>query len=103
LGKRLALWSNLNLLDNVPKVNGSSTLQLREQAEVQRLIYGTNRVGRGLLDFLSVSHFSPVQNPTEWLRRDHFCPLVTCGQQPVFAASDEILRELPGERFDPEQ
>jgi hypothetical protein len=84
-------------------VNGSSTLQLREQAEVQGLIYGTNRVGRGLLDFLGVSYFSPAQNPTEWIRRDGFCPLVTCGQQPVFATSDEILTALPGEKFDPLQ
>ena len=30
MGKRLALWSNLNLLEQIPKVNGSSsTLQVR--------------------------------------------------------------------------
>jgi hypothetical protein len=102
VGKRLALWSNLNLLEKVPKVNGSSTLQLREQAEVQRLLYAsTNRIGRGLVDFLGVSHFSSPQNPTAWTPRDSFCPMVTCGQQPVFAGTDAALEALAGDDFDP--
>src|SRR5207249_3852835 len=59
LGLRLALWSNLNLLDGIPKVNGSSTLQIREQMQLQKRLYdSTNGLPEGLLDFLGVSHFS---------------------------------------------
>ena len=101
-GKRQSLWSNLNLIERVPKVNGSSTLQLREQAEVQGLIYNlTNRVGRGLLDFLSVTHISPAQNPAHWISRSNSCPFITCGQIPVFADGPEILRALAANDFNP--
>lgn len=104
VGKRLALWSNLNLLDEVPKVNGSSTLQLREQAEVQRLLYGgTNRVGPGLLDFLAVSRFSAARNPTEWLVRTNACSMLTCGQQPVFVGETEVLPRLAADDFNPRE
>ena len=104
MGKRQSLWSNLNLIEGVPKLNGSSTLQLREQAEVQMLIYKpTNRVGRGLLDFLAVTHFSPAQNPTHWIARSNSCPLVTCGQIPLFADAPETLRALSSDDFNPWQ
>ena len=104
MGKRQSLWSNLNLIEGVPKLNGSSTLQLREQAEVQMLIYNpTNRVGRGLLDFLAVTHFSPAQNPTHWIARSNSCPLVTCGQIPVFADAAETLRAISSDNFNPWQ
>lgn len=103
LGKRLALWSNLNLLDRAPKVNGSSTLQIREQAQVQALLYaGTNKFGRGLVRMLGVTHFSPAENPTVWVPVTNACPLVTCGQSPVFADGPETLRALAAEEFDPE-
>jgi hypothetical protein len=103
-GKRQSLWSNLNLIERVPKVNGSSTLQLREQAEVQRLIYDpTNRVGRGLIDFLAVTHISPAKNPGHWISRSNSCPLVTCGQIPVFADGPETLNAMASEDFNPWQ
>lgn len=102
LGKRLGLWSNLNLLDRAPKVNGSSTLQLREQAQVQALIYSaTNQFGNGLIQMLGVSLVSLPENPTRWLPVTNYCPLVSGGQAPIFAAADETLRALPGKEFDP--
>ena len=104
LGKRLALWSNLNLLDEIPKVNGSSTLQVREQAQVQSLIYGpTNRVSRGLLDFLGVSMTTALDNPTAWWHRTNHLGLATVGQKPIFAPADETLRALSAPDFDPQQ
>ena len=102
LGKRLALWSNLNLLENVPKVNGSSTLQLREQMEVQSLIYsGSNKFDHGLIEMLGVTLFSPASNPTEWRPVTNACPLVSCGQLPVFANTADTLRDLVGPDFNP--
>jgi hypothetical protein len=101
LGKRLALWSNLNLLDRAPKVNGSSTLQLREQAQVQALLYGTNAFGRGLIEMLGVTWFSPAENPTTWVPITNACALISGGQAPVFAESAETLRALASADFDP--
>lgn len=102
LGKRLALWSNLNLLDRVPKVNGSSTLQLREQAQVQNLIYkGTNAPPRPLLQMLGVNLFSPAENPTLWVPLSNACPIVSAGQAPLYADETARLQGLASRGFDP--
>ncbi|MBN2506574.1 MAG: hypothetical protein JXQ71_07760 [Verrucomicrobia bacterium] len=104
LGKRLAEWSNLNLLDQVPKVNGAATLQLREQKQVEQLIYGpTHRASAGLLDFLAVSHVSSPDNPAAWVLRTNpgDSALATCGQQPVFANADDTLQALTVGEFNP--
>ncbi len=104
LSKRLALWSNLNLLDRIAKVNGSSTLQLRHQKDLERLLYPTNRqqVVRwsvGLLDFLGVTHMTGT-NITDWAKRTSALPILTCGQQPVFATDAEAL-EAVTTKFEP--
>lgn len=104
LGKRLALWSNLNLLEDVPKVNGSSTLQLREQMQVQSLIYsGSNKFDHGLIEMLGVTLYSPPGNPTEWRPVTNACPFVSCGQTPVFADAAGTLRDLAGPGFNPHE
>jgi len=104
LTKRLALWSNLNLLDRIAKVNGSSTLQLRHQKDLERLLYPTNRQqvirwSVGLLDFLGVSHITG-SSITDWARRTSALPIVTCGQQPVFATDAEALEAITAQ-FEP--
>jgi len=104
LGKRLALWSNLNLLDGVPKVNGSSTLQLREQMEVQSLIYsGTNKLNPGLIEMLGATWFSPATNPTAWLPVTNPCPIASSGQRPLFADAEETLRAMIAADFKPHE
>ena len=104
IGRRLAEWSNLNLLDNVPKVNGAFTLQLREQKEVEALLYNqTNQLPGGLLDFLSVAWITSPSNAVEWIPRDSWCPWVTCGQKPVFAAGSNVLQALMTAEFKPRQ
>lgn len=103
LGKRLALWSNLNLLDQVPKVNGSSTLQLREQAQVQNLVYkATNAPALPLLRMLGVTLFSPAENPTLWVPLTNACTLVSAGQGPVFADEPGRLQGLTRPGFNPQ-
>lgn len=102
LGKRLALWSNLNLLEKIPKVNGSSTLQLREQMQVQNLLYKqTNQLPRGLVDFLAVSHITASNNIVEWTMWSNSCPMITCGQKPVFEDAEKVLLALMAPDFDP--
>lgn len=104
LGKRLALWSNLNLLEGAPKVNGSSTLQVREQMEVQSLLYAsTNADWPSLADFLSVSLSTAPGQIVEWAPRQTFLPLITGGQRPIFADAAETLRGLTNAAFKPHQ
>ena len=104
LGSRLALWSNLNVLEGVPKVNGSATLQVREEAEVEAWLYAsvTNEFPR-LMDFLGVAHVSSPANPVEWVARPGSLPLVTIGQRPRFADGAETLRGLFSPDFRPEE
>ncbi|HEV8541102.1 MAG TPA: YfhO family protein [Verrucomicrobiae bacterium] len=81
IGKRLALWSHLNLLDRVPKVNGSSTLQVREQAVVQKALYsGTNENLSAWLDFLNVTLETASNSVVEWQPRPTAMPFLTGGQ-----------------------
>lgn len=102
LGQRLALWSNLNLLDEIPKVNGSSTLQIREQKQLEKRLYEqTNGLPSGLLDFLGVSHISSPENLVEWVGRSNYCPFVTGGQRLEFADDLSTFRGLLDPDFDP--
>ena len=102
LGQRAALWGNLNLLDGIPKVNGATTLLTRDQAEVERLLYGTTTNGfSGLLDFLAVSHTTMPGEVMKWIARTNPMPMVSIGQRPVFASRAEILRGLQNTGFDP--
>ncbi|MEW6304880.1 MAG: hypothetical protein AB1705_15500 [Verrucomicrobiota bacterium] len=102
LGRRLAFWSNLNLLDAVPKVNGSSTLQIREQKQVQDLLYATPETDLPRLeDFLGVAHETPPKEVVKWARRDTTLPWMTAGQKPAFADGAETLGALTNAAFEP--
>ena len=101
IGKRMALWSNLNLLDGVSKVNGSATLQLREQARVQALLYATPDTDLPrLADFLAVSHQTEKGKIIEWSERRTCLPMITAGQRPVFASDEMTLSALTNANFD---
>jgi hypothetical protein len=98
--KRQAEWSNLNLLDHVPKVNGSSTLQIREQRLVEQSVYSmTNQLPAGLLDFLSVTWIT-TPDASSWSPRASSAPLVTAGQQPLFVEESQMLGQLTNRTFD---
>jgi hypothetical protein len=102
LGKRLAQWSNLNLLDGVAKVNGAATLRLRhEDALEQRLYHTTAAPPAGLLDLLGAACASNPDNPTQWTPRPSALPLVTAGQQPEFVRQEMMLPRLAAPEFDP--
>ena len=104
IGKRLALWSNLNLLDDAPKVNGSSTLQVREQKQIETLLYAaTNQPPAGLMDFLGVSQVTASNSVIEWSPRPAFLPLLTGGQRPVFADSTNVFQALLAADFKPRE
>jgi hypothetical protein len=101
LGSRLALWSNLNVLEGIPKVNGAATLQIREQAEVEWGLYGGTNEFPAVLRFLGVSHCSSPQSPVEWQPCPNPLPWVTVGQRPSFGSHEEALRTLFDPGFEP--
>lgn len=103
IGKRLAEWYNLNLLDGLPKVNGAVTLRPAHFDILEKYLYYTpgSHCGRGLVDFLSVAWLSSPGNPTEWIRRTHYLPLVTAGQKPIFADGAVTLGAITSNDFDP--
>jgi hypothetical protein len=102
LGKRLAVWSHLNLLEGISKVNGSSTLQVREQAQVQALLYAATNVDfPRLADFLNAAYSTAPGQIVEWTARSTCLPMVTGGQKPVFAEAAETLSALTNAAFHP--
>lgn len=107
IGKRLAMWSNLNVLDQAPKVNGSSTLRMRWQDEVEKLLYPktteTNLESYdSLKDFLGVRWETSRESIVEWNQRDSAMGVISIGQEPV--AMDVPLEEaLANESFSPRE
>jgi hypothetical protein len=101
---RAGLFSNCNLLDNVPKLNGFYSLYLREADDVRKLIYeGTNGPLPVLYDFLGVSQITRPGEYFEWTNRTTFLPFVTAGQAPVFLDDQAALRKLAGPDFCPKE
>ncbi len=104
-GKRLALWSNLNLLEDVPKVNGSMTLRQGGQDEIQSALYprtGKAPAAEGLKDFLSVAWETDPAEVVRWRRRPAPEPFVTAGRRVTVATdADEVIAGLVSTNFNP--
>src|SRR6185436_9315165 len=67
---RLELYNNLNLLDNIPKVDGFFALEMREERAVRSCLYPTASTYRApLADFLSVSQVDSETNIFVWTPR----------------------------------
>jgi hypothetical protein len=83
---RLAFLADCNLLEQVPQVHGFFSLTPAEANDATLLAYvQTNRDFPALLDFMGVSQTNSGDNVFEWSPRPSAMPLVTAGQQPVFA------------------
>jgi hypothetical protein len=100
VGNRRCLFEDCNLAEGIPKINGFFSLHLASQHIINALVYGETNAPSGLMDFLGVSQISSAKNPWQWDRRPAALPLVTAGQQPIFAGSDQIRRLLAEPQFD---
>ncbi len=91
--KRLAFLADCNLLEEVPQVHGFFSLTPAEANDATVLPYvQTNRDFPALLDFMGVSQMNSTDKPFEWSPRSSAMPLVTAGQQPVYAGDREAFQ-----------
>jgi len=104
LVSRLAMVPNCNLLDSVPTIDGFFPLTPREMNVVSHLKYShTSGELSGLLDFMSVSKLTAPGKMFDWGSRPTALPLVTIGQQPVFAEDPAVLTSLVQSNIDLQQ
>ena len=103
IGRRVGLFGNCNLLDDLPVVDGFYSLYLKEQRAVWSAIFysPSNAFPEGLVDFLGVSQLTHRTNLFEWETRPTWEPLVTLGRQPVFLKESDIIPMLMSKGFDP--
>ena len=101
LRNRLALRANCNLLDEVPQIDGFFSLTPREVFRVIALPYDQpERSFPGLLDFLGVAQETTASRTLDWAPRPSAMPLVTAGQQPVFADDRSAFEALAQTNLD---
>ena len=99
--KRAGYCANVNLLDNVPKVDGFFSLTPRENDDVLSYFYRTTDADFPRLeDFLGVSQITAPGEMSKWKSRATFLSLATAGQKPVFLGEEDTLRALTQPDFD---
>ena len=102
VGIRGALFENSNLLEGIPKADGFCSLPLKEQVEVLSVLNGgTNSLAGPLADFLGVAQVTLPDSLFAWQSRSNFLPVVTAGQQPLFAGEKETLQAIATDDFAP--
>ena len=102
IGARRAAFANWNLLDGVPKVNGFFSQFPRELSDTWWLLYDPTRAfPERFADFLGITRISSSDTLFTWAHRTNALPLVTAGQQPIFANATNTLRALASPDFDP--
>ena len=103
LGRRVALYDNINLLDDIPKIDGFYSLYLREMSAILNGLYTTTNDTSRLKDFLGVSQVNDPAHTMDWTNRATASPLVTAGQEPVFLDDQSAYQALFNPAFDPRQ
>ena len=83
---RAMFLGDCNLLDNLPKVDGFFSLYLRETDRILWLLDARSGAELARLeDFLCVSQTIAPGKIFDWMPRATFLPIVTAGQEPIFA------------------
>lgn len=104
VGNRLGLFSNCNMLDSIPKVNGFFSLFLRESERVRAYLYDpSNPAAEPLLDFLGVAYVTKPDALFDWVHRPSFMPLVTGGQEPMTLDEESAFKKITSKEWNPRQ
>ena len=102
VARRLGYYSDCNLLDSAPKLDGFFSLYPRHIGDLVSFLYASsNSTPSNLMDFLGVSQVTAPGAFTEWRSRSTALPLVTAGQKPVFVEDTNTLNHLLAPGFDP--
>jgi hypothetical protein len=103
VGRRIALFGNCNLLDNIPTADGFYSLYVREQRNLFLHFFfsPTNAFPQGLADFLGISQMSDPEKLLGWQSRPSHLPFCTIGPKPIFVALSNAPALLLGSDFDP--
>jgi hypothetical protein len=97
---RSGLYDNCNLVDRIPKADGFFSLYLQSERAIHYRLYETDSRPRvALARFLGISHVSGETNILAWQPLSGFLPLVTAGQQPIFADREATLAGLVATNF----
>jgi hypothetical protein len=92
---RAVFMSDCNLLDDFPKVDGFFSLYLHETDKVLWLLDGsTGAVLASLEDFLGVSETVAPGKIFDWMPRTSYLPIVSAGQQPIFAEDQTTFNAI---------
>ncbi len=95
LVKRMGYFADCNLLDGVPKVDGFFSLYPAWNSDLISVLYGsTNASFPHLTAFMGVSQITAPAKVVDWMPRPSTMPLVTIGQQPVFADDSTTFQAL---------
>ncbi|MDB6024539.1 MAG: hypothetical protein JWM68_762 [Verrucomicrobiales bacterium] len=97
---RLAMDSDCNLLDHLPKVDGLFSMYLREESDVRKRLYGNTNLTTHVADFLNVAQITAPGKIFDWQSRPSFMPVITAGQKPLFVRAEDSL-EMLFVNFDP--
>ncbi|MGA2177393.1 MAG: YfhO family protein [Verrucomicrobiota bacterium] len=98
---RVVFLADCNLLDGLPKVDGFFSLALRESDRVLWLLDPS--IGRqldSLEDLLSVSHTIAPGKVFDWVSRTNYIPIVTAGQEPLFAGDQAVFDAIANIQID---
>jgi hypothetical protein len=98
---RVVFLANCNLLEDVPKVDGFFSLNIRECDKVLWLLDArTGRKMEDLEDLLGVSQTIAPGKVFDWVPRTNFIPIVSIGQAPVFADGVQALDAIEKDAAD---
>ena len=98
---RIVFLADCNLLDDLPKVDGFFSLALRETDRVLWLLDpGTGQQLDRLEDVLSVSHTIAPGKVFDWVPRTNYIPIVSAGQEPLFADDQAAFDALANIQID---
>jgi hypothetical protein len=98
---RIVFLANFNLLDDLPKVDGFFSLNIRESDKVLWLL--DSRAGRkldDLEDLLAVSQTIAPGKVFDWVPRTNYIPIVSLGQAPVFTDDQDALGAIEKDSAD---
>jgi membrane protein YfhO len=102
-GRRLGLFGNLNLIDNVATPDGFYSMYVPAARQIWKNLFfaPVDRFPAPLADFAGITHMTDPTNILEWIARPQAMPLASAGQQPRFRDDKTNLLGVVHKLFDP--